>query len=198
MIIQYLFSVWYDPYEDSSLPLFQGWSMSCRAFLSKWAAFAQGRASILLSERLWFDSPGLHVEVSLGKILNPKLLLMCWLAPCIAATTISVWMYVWITVSLFGQKRLLKCPKLYMFAYASVLAYKTYTVFPKTEYLLKKFLSCIPLLGDNTGLSFFKTKSWIASWTKQPVKWDPCETNIHRTECFIRCGGTWFFLWEIC
>ena len=33
-------------------------------------------------------SPGLHVEVSLGKILNPKLLLMC-----VAAITISVWMY---------------------------------------------------------------------------------------------------------
>ena len=26
----------------------------------------------------WFDFSGLHVEVSLGKILNPKLLLMCW------------------------------------------------------------------------------------------------------------------------
>ena len=36
-----------------------------------------GRASGLLSEGLWFDSPGLHVKVS----LNPKLLLMCWLAP---------------------------------------------------------------------------------------------------------------------
>ena len=32
----------------------------------------------------------LYVEVSLGKILNPKLLLMCWLAPCMAATDISV------------------------------------------------------------------------------------------------------------
>ena len=34
-------------------------------------------------------------------------LLMCWSAPCIAATAISVWMYVWITVSRFGQKYLL-------------------------------------------------------------------------------------------
>ena len=50
--------------------------------------------------------PCLHVEVSLSKILNPKLLLMCWSAPCMAAT-ISVWMYVWITVSWFGQKHLL-------------------------------------------------------------------------------------------
>ena len=33
---------------------------------------------------------GLHVEVSFGKILNPKLLLMCWSASCMAATTTSV------------------------------------------------------------------------------------------------------------
>ena len=31
-----------------------------------------GRATILLSEGRWFDSPGLHVDVSFGKILNPK------------------------------------------------------------------------------------------------------------------------------
>ena len=37
-----------------------------------------------------FDSPGLHVEVSLGKILNPKLLLMCWSASYMAATAIIV------------------------------------------------------------------------------------------------------------
>ena len=43
------------------------------------------RASILLSEGRWIDSPGLHVEVSLGNILNPKLLLMCRLAPCISS-----------------------------------------------------------------------------------------------------------------
>ena len=48
------------------------------------------RASILSLEGCWFDSPGLHVEVSLGKILNPKLLLMCWSASCMAATAISV------------------------------------------------------------------------------------------------------------
>ena len=32
------------------------------------------RATVLLSEGRWFDSPGLQVGVSLGKILNPKLL----------------------------------------------------------------------------------------------------------------------------
>ena len=42
----------------------------------------RGRASVLLSEGCWFDSTGLHVKVSLGRILNLKLLLMCWSAPC--------------------------------------------------------------------------------------------------------------------
>ena len=63
-----------------------------------------GRASVLLSS-YWFNCTGLCVEVSLGKILNPKLLLMCCSAPCMAATAISVWTYVWITVSRFGKKR---------------------------------------------------------------------------------------------
>ena len=31
-----------------------------------------GRASVLSSEDHWFDPPGLHVKVSLGKILNPQ------------------------------------------------------------------------------------------------------------------------------
>ena len=63
-----------------------------------------GRASVLLSG-YWFNCTGLCVEVSLGKILNPKLLLMCCSAPCMAATAISVWTYVWITISRFGKKR---------------------------------------------------------------------------------------------
>ena len=63
------------------------------------------RASILFSEGCWFDSPCLHARESLDKVLNPKLLLMCWSALCIAATAISVWMFLWITVSGF------RCPK---------------------------------------------------------------------------------------
>uniref|UniRef100_A0A671UZM5 Ig-like domain-containing protein n=1 Tax=Sparus aurata TaxID=8175 RepID=A0A671UZM5_SPAAU len=59
----------------------------------------------------WFSSPGLHVEVSLGKILNPKLLLMCWPVPCMAATTISVSVYVSITVSLLWTKASDQWPK---------------------------------------------------------------------------------------
>ena len=55
--------------------------------------------------------PGLHDKVSLGNILNSKLLLMCWSATCMAATVISVWMYVWIIVSQFGRKRLLESRK---------------------------------------------------------------------------------------
>ena len=35
-------------------------------------------------------SPGLHIKVSLGRLLNPKLLPMCWPAPCMAATAIGV------------------------------------------------------------------------------------------------------------
>ena len=62
----------------------------------------RGRARVLLSEGCWFHSPGLHVKVSMGKIPNPKLLLMCWLAPCMAAT--SVWMNY---CRLFWTKRLL-------------------------------------------------------------------------------------------
>ena len=47
-------------------------------------SWLRGRAGIILLEGSWFDSPGLHVEVSLGKRLSPKLLLMCWSAPCMA------------------------------------------------------------------------------------------------------------------
>ena len=50
----------------------------------------RGRASILSSEGRCFNSPCLPVEVSLDKILNSKLLLMCWSEPCMAATAISV------------------------------------------------------------------------------------------------------------
>ena len=37
------------------------------------AAVAQGQSQYLVLKGCWFDSPGLHVEVSLDKILNPKL-----------------------------------------------------------------------------------------------------------------------------
>ena len=47
-----------------------------------------GRASVLLIEGRWCESPGLHVKVSLGKILNPKLLLICGSAP----TMQGLWM----------------------------------------------------------------------------------------------------------
>lgn len=49
---------------------------------------SRGRASALLS--LLSHSPGLCVKVSLGEILKPKLLLMYWSSPCMAATVISV------------------------------------------------------------------------------------------------------------
>ena len=37
---------------------------------------------------------------------------MCWSAPCMAATAIRVWMYVWITVSRLRQKHLIKAMNL--------------------------------------------------------------------------------------
>ena len=64
----------------------------------EWTAVAQVACSIPLV----FMS-----KCPLARYWTPKLLLMCRSAPCMAATAISVWMYVWITVSCFGQKRLL-------------------------------------------------------------------------------------------
>ena len=37
----------------------------------------------MLLDGRWLESPGLHVEVSLGKTLNPELFLMSWSAPCV-------------------------------------------------------------------------------------------------------------------
>ena len=74
----------------------------------------RSRASVLLLEGCWFDSPGLHVEVSLGKILNPKLLMTCWSAPRVAATAVSVWMYVCMRYcKSLWTKASAKCPKMY-------------------------------------------------------------------------------------
>ena len=88
----------------------RGWgpSLSSRVGCStRWAQQAclqlRGRATALVSEGRWFDSPALLVRVSLGKILNLRMLLMRWLAPCMADTAISVW----ITVSCCGHKCLI-------------------------------------------------------------------------------------------
>ena len=54
----------------------------------------------------WFDSPGMHVEVPLGGILNPKLLLMCLLAPLLAATVMYECQYELLQVAL-DKKHLL-------------------------------------------------------------------------------------------
>ena len=75
-------------------------------------AVDRGRASVLLSEVLWFDSPGLHVEVFLGKTLNPKLHLMCWSAPCTAATAISECLNY---CMLLWTKVVAKCPEIVTF-----------------------------------------------------------------------------------
>ena len=54
--------------------------------------FSGGRASILLFEGYRFDSPGLHIEASYGKMLNPKT------APDVLVGTLRVRMYVSLTV----------------------------------------------------------------------------------------------------
>ena len=54
-----------------------------------WQLWLRGKGCVLLLEGRWFSSPGLYAKVSLGKILNPKLPLMIWSAPCMAATTTS-------------------------------------------------------------------------------------------------------------
>ena len=61
----------------------------CEEMERRWV-WLRIRVSGLLLEGHWFESPGLYVEVSLGKKLNPKLLLMCWSAPCMAASALSV------------------------------------------------------------------------------------------------------------
>ena len=83
------------------------WARNCTENLCDGWLWLRSRASVSLSEGCWFSPSGLHVEVSFGKILNTKLHLMCWSAHCIAAITISVWMYVWITGSCFEQECLL-------------------------------------------------------------------------------------------
>ena len=47
------------------------------------SSLCQGGCGLVVEQRL-------VIEVSSGKILDPKLLLMCWSAPCMAATAISV------------------------------------------------------------------------------------------------------------
>ena len=46
---------------------------------------------ISLPEGCWFDYPGLHVEVSLGKLLNTKLQYAMHSAPCAAATSVCMY-----------------------------------------------------------------------------------------------------------
>ena len=137
----------------------------------------RSRASVLLSECRGFDSPGLHVEVSLGKILkimNPKLLLMCCSASCISATTISLWMYVRTTVSRFGQKLLLNDlnvkwndPKSYL---VSMAVWKG-AVVPSQMFL--NFLSVSKLKKKKLKMDL--------------LKWKYCE-------CFLKCNNSHLWL----
>lgn len=72
---------------------------------------ANSPPTVLLSKDHWFDSPGLRDQVSLGKIPRPKLLLMCYSAPCMAATTIRMYVRMNYCKSLW-PKASAKCPKM--------------------------------------------------------------------------------------
>ena len=78
-------------------------SLSLAARLQGFYLWLRGRASVLLPEDCWFYSPGLHVEVSFIKILNPKPALDVLVSSLHGSNR----MYVSITVSHFGQKHLL-------------------------------------------------------------------------------------------
>ena len=68
-----------------------GTKSSWRDFVLK---FFQLLSTLVVMIRKVTDSSRLHAEMILGKKLNSKLLLRCWSAPCMAATTISVWIIV--------------------------------------------------------------------------------------------------------
>ena len=62
--------------------------------MSVWWLWLRGGAGVVLSEGCWFDSPGLHVKVSLVKIMNPKLLPLAsknvtrW---CLNSSRVQLW-----------------------------------------------------------------------------------------------------------
>ena len=96
-------------YVTRALCLVSLWGWFCKHNVSLWVkgqVWLRGRASVL-------NSPILHVEVTLGKILNPRLLLMCWSPPCMAATAISVCMYVWTWTKAFEKFPTCKCKAIY-------------------------------------------------------------------------------------
>lgn len=61
----------------------------------------RGQSQHLVIWRLLVQFPWFECQTVLGQDTEPQtpLLLMCWSAPFVAATTICVWMYVWKTVS---------------------------------------------------------------------------------------------------
>ena len=100
----------------------------------------------------WFDSPGLYVVVSLGKMLSPIT------APDVldSTTAISVWVYVWITVSRFGHKCLLN----------AVTVNGWYWPFHYVNHMLEMITS--PMSEFSKLLSYNITKIWLVIWHVGP------------------------------
>ena len=70
---------------------------------------------------------GWRSGVEHGRICTFKLIPMCWSAPCMVATAISVLMYTWIIVSRFGQYIYINTYGLYIYIYIYIYIY-THTV----------------------------------------------------------------------
>ena len=84
----------------------------CTFVLNTLIGGQRGKASVLLLEGCWFDSPGLHVKVSLGKILNSKTapdVLVCTLHGSHHHQCMNICM---IYCKLFWTKVSAKCPKM--------------------------------------------------------------------------------------
>ena len=84
------------------------WPELHKFVMAAWWLWLRDGASVLLSEGRWFNSPGLHVEVSLGKILLwdlyvPKRLL-------VLPNTTRSYFWMWQVAGSIHLASMLKCP----------------------------------------------------------------------------------------
>ena len=109
----------------------------------------------------------MHVEVHLGKILNPKLLPISWSAPGLAATAISVW----ITASRFGQKLLINAIMVVrrpVWGDASVFTNRT-----------------------DTGVQWLKLKKQKQNFLELIIHWDQSYVRDLWNMCQLYCINVW-------
>ena len=107
---------------------------------------------------------------------------MCWLAPCMASITISVWMYELITVSHSGQKCLLNALKckwnycLYLFFLSFTY---TWTIFQMDTHLLALFVILLCCFTD----FFLCVSSLILSLSSHQINRSSAGTCAARGHC---------------